>query len=180
MKQIPTSLAVVAALFVLGGISAVIEMLVALTQNKFTIHFGVLGFFIGRGLLRLSRGWRTCGLVFIWIALVFIPIWALLVIFARAPVNFTVFGEVVGTVPKMLALLIGCVIYSVALWTHRVLVRPDVLQLFGLGSSPASCAQSLALLNCNGRAKHTADGAPYKLEGEQLASIGCRPKRNFN
>lgn len=56
-RRIPVSLVVVAALFIFTGICAVIEVVVLLMQRHLSIHFGVLGLFIGPGLLGLRRGW---------------------------------------------------------------------------------------------------------------------------
>ena len=80
-SHIPVSLKVVAVLFILGGIHSVIEVVLDLMQSKININFGVLGLFIGPGLLALRRGWRTCALVFTWIALIFLPILTVIMFF---------------------------------------------------------------------------------------------------
>jgi len=131
-KSIPVSLTVVALLFILGGISAVIEIVVSLMHNHLNINFGVLGLFIGPGLLRLSRGWRTCALVFTWIALIGVPIIALLFIAARGPLDFKIFGQVVGQTSKALGLLVAGVVFIIAVWQYWVLTRSDVKELFGV------------------------------------------------
>jgi len=64
-SEIPLSLKVVAVLFIISGIFSVIEVVVDLMHSHINIHFGVLCLFVGPGLLRLRRGWRTCGLVFL-------------------------------------------------------------------------------------------------------------------
>lgn len=129
-KSIPVSLTIVAILFILGGISAAIEIAVSLVHNHLNLNFGVLGIFIGPGLLKLSRGWRTCALIFTWIALIGIPIIALLFITARGPLDFKIFGQVVGHTSKDLGLLMAGIIFAVALWQYHVLTRPDVKELF--------------------------------------------------
>jgi len=134
-KPIPVSLIVVAILFILGGISAVIEVVVSLMNSHININFGVLGLFIGPGLLRLSRGWRTCALVFLWIALIGIPIIMIVIISHSAPLNFTLFGQKVGHASKELGLAVAAIVFVVVLWQYRVLTRPDVRALFGLPSA---------------------------------------------
>jgi hypothetical protein len=99
-KSIPVSLTVVAILFILSGISAAIGDVVSLMYSHLNPIFGVLQnlilgilmILIGIGLFELSRGWRTCALVINWIAIIGLPILALLTITVRAPLNFTI-GE---------------------------------------------------------------------------------------
>ena len=45
------SLVIVAWLLILGGAAAVIEVLLLLTRSQISVNLGVLGLFIGRGLL---------------------------------------------------------------------------------------------------------------------------------
>ena len=137
-KSIPVSLTVVAILFILSGISAAIEIVVSLIRNHLNLIFelllnlilGILMIFIGSGLIRLIRGWRTCALVFNWIAIIGLPIIALLIITVRAPLNFKIFGQVVGHPTKGLGLLMEGIQFAVVLWVNHVLTRPDVKELF--------------------------------------------------
>lgn len=134
-KPIPTSLKIVAILFIVGGIFAVIEVIVSLMNNRISINFGVLGLFIGPGLLRLRRGWRTCALVFIWIALIGVPIIALLFLVVQGPLDFKIFGQPVGHVSKGFGFIAAAIVFAVVFWEYRVLTRPDVRELFGVTAS---------------------------------------------
>jgi hypothetical protein len=131
-RRIPASLKVVATLFILGGICAVIEVLVSLAHSRININFGVLGLFIGPGLLALRRGWRTCGLVFIWIAMIGAPIFVILVLGYPRPLDLILFGQKIGYVSKEVGLIAAAVLFLLSLWQYRVLTRPDVRRLFGL------------------------------------------------
>jgi hypothetical protein len=73
-EPLPLSLKIVAILFILMGVSDAITILGSLMQNHIDVRFGVLGIFIGPGLLRLKAGWRTCALVFTWLSLILAPI----------------------------------------------------------------------------------------------------------
>ena len=128
----PTSLKVVAVLFIVGGILAVIEMLVALTQRRISINFGVLGLFIGPGLLKFSRGWRTCGLVLLWIGLVGFPIIFLIGLTGSVPAHFTVFHVKMARIRSWWVSVGVIPFFLLVLWQYRVLTRPDVRRLFGL------------------------------------------------
>ena len=131
-RPIPASLKAVAILFILGGILAVIEVLVALAHGGINVNFGVLGLFIGPGLLGLRPGWRTCALVFLWIAMIGIPIFLALMLVYAGHLEVSVFGQKFGHTSKGLGVVFAFVSFSLALWQYRVLTRPDIRRLFGL------------------------------------------------
>jgi hypothetical protein len=134
-RQLPTSLTVVAVLFIIGGVLAVLDIIASLTQHRIEFNFGVLGFFIGPGLLRLSRGWRTCALVFTWIGLIVTPIFLLALFDAPGPLFFTFLGTPAGTVPKMLWMVFIVSMFLLCLWQYRVLTREDVRELFSVSGA---------------------------------------------
>jgi len=129
----PSSLKIVAVLFIFGGVCSAIEVVVSLMHSHININFGLLGLFIGPGLLRFSRGWRTCALVFLWIAMIGIPIIALLFMASQGPLDFKVFGQKVGHISKELGLAIAVIMFLLSFWQYLVLTRPDVRTLFGIG-----------------------------------------------
>lgn len=131
-QHTPASLKVVAILFILGGIHSVIEVIVAFTHSRISINFGVLGLFIGPGLLALRPGWRTCALVFIWIALILIPIFTIFMLCHSGPLDFNVFGQKVGYASKEFGLAVAIILFLLSLWQYRVLNRSDVRALFGI------------------------------------------------
>ena len=130
--RIPTALKVVAALFILSGFWAILEILGALLQGHIYINLGVIGVFVGLGLLALRPGWRTCALVLLWIAMIAAPFLGLLMLFRRDPIDVVVFGRKVGDAPGPFGLFISTVIFLLAFWQYRVLTRPDIRALFGL------------------------------------------------
>src|SRR5882724_12731902 len=79
-NRIPVALKVVAWIFILSGIWAAFDVLTALANGNLSINFGVLSFFIGLGLLRLSPVWRTWALIFTWFELICLPLAALLLL----------------------------------------------------------------------------------------------------
>jgi hypothetical protein len=130
--KIPTALKVVAVLFILGGVSAIVDMLIQLTDGTLKINFGVLGLFIGPGLLRLRPGWRTCGLVMLWIGMILLPIFTVAILFIGVPGSIDVFGFPIGTAPAVVVSAWTALFFALAVWEYRVLTRPDVRALFGL------------------------------------------------
>ena len=129
-QKIPMSLKIVAVLFIFGGITAVIEMLAALTHSRISFNFGVLGLFIGPGLLALRTGWRTCALVFIWIGMIITPLFILLTLGHSGAVDFKVLGTKIGHVPQGIALIMAIIAFLICFWQYRVLTHPDIRGLF--------------------------------------------------
>jgi hypothetical protein len=93
---------------------------------------GVLGIWIGFGLLKLRSGWRACGLVFIWIALIGIPLVCLIFLTAHRPLDVAVLGQSAGHTSPAVGAVIGILLFALSLWEYGVLTRPDVRRLFGL------------------------------------------------
>ena len=129
-KQAPLALRVVAVLFIISGVLAVLEVLVSLTRNRVSLNSGILGIFIGMGLLRFQRGWRTCALVSTWFALIFIPVFGFMVLGGARPIHLKLFGQKVGIASPASALSFSVVLFALVVWQYRVLTRPDVVRLF--------------------------------------------------
>ena len=100
----PTRLKIVAGLFIFNAACTAIGRLLYLMHGHLGIilplDLGLLGLFIGPGLLRFSRGWRTCALVLLWITFVGTPIAALVSLSSHEPINFIVFGQKIGPASK--------------------------------------------------------------------------------
>jgi hypothetical protein len=127
---IPTSLKVVAVLFILTGITSLIDVVVSLANGRIDIDFGVLGLFVGPGLLRLSQGWRTVGLVLLVISAIGVAIVALAFLTAPGPLDFSAFGVRVGQVSKELGLGLAVILFALVVWQLRVLTSEEVRDLF--------------------------------------------------
>ena len=134
-KQIPGSLKIVAWLFLFSGVTAVIEVLVGLMNSQLHLNLGVLGIFVGIGLLRLREVWRICGLVIIWIGIISMPIIVLLFLSHSGPLDLNVFGQKVGQVEKDTILLPVLLLYALVLWQRWVLSRADIKALFSKGQA---------------------------------------------
>ena len=131
-QSIPTSLKVVAALFILGGMISLIEIIVSLMNHRISLNFNVMCVFIGAGLLRCSPTWRGWALAFTWLALLGVPLIGLFFLAAPGPLDFRLFGQNIGQVPKAAWFAVAVPAFLTALWQYRVLTRPDVRTLFGV------------------------------------------------
>ena len=138
VRQAPLALKIVAALFIVSGIVAALEVLVSLARHRLSLNFGVLGIFIGLGLLRFRRGWRTCALVLTWLGLIIAPVFAVLVLAGARPIHIKILGQQIGHAHRAEAFFIAAGVFALALWQYRVLTRPDVVQLFDDHAEPRS------------------------------------------
>src|SRR5690349_13857373 len=89
---IPSSLRTVACLFIIFGLWALIDAVMALFFGKVEIDFTVLCIFIGKGLLQLNPNSRKWALFFVWLGLIISPLAAVLFLFNPGQIKF--FGHV--------------------------------------------------------------------------------------
>lgn len=105
-------------------------MLGGMLKGSFRLDFGVLGFWIFFGLRRFSPGWRACALVFIWFALIGLPIAFVCGLFGNGPAFIKVFGHRYAEVPVFWVSVVSGVIFPLEFWMYRVLTRPSIHCLF--------------------------------------------------
>jgi len=129
-RVLPLALKIVAIIFILGGITTLIEVIVSLLNKRIDINFGVLGIFIGIGLFKLSQGWRICALVWTWFVLITVPIIGFMFLGHPNPLDFSIFGQKVGVVSKQVGVAMAALLFVYTLWQYRVLTREDVRRLF--------------------------------------------------
>lgn len=126
----PAALKVVAWVFILSGLSACIEIIVALTHGRFSLNFDVIGIFIGWGILKLSSGWRLLGLISLWIAMIGAPVIIVMAFSNPGKLEFKLFGaKIADMTPAAFFILVGGY-FLFKVWQYRVLTRSDVRALF--------------------------------------------------
>ena len=133
-KSVPTSLRVVAWLFILLGIGSVSQVIVCNLLNRpVNYNFDFLGIFIGPGILKLRRGWRICGLFLTWWHLIVPLVGLIILIFSTAGPTMTVrIDGLPVQVPKVYVAIFIVVVFLVASWVYSVLTRRDIKEQFGL------------------------------------------------
>ena len=129
-QVIPLRLKVVAILFLLFGATDIVKMILAPFQNTLTINTGPLAVLVGFGLLTLRPGWRTCGLVLLWIPMVFLPILVITALVNGEPATFKLFGQTIGKVPPLVFTLYTGALWCLTLWEYRVLTESSIRELF--------------------------------------------------
>jgi hypothetical protein len=129
-QTLPLSLKIVAWLFLLGGVSDAIEMVVLLMDDHIKLNFGVIGIFVGIGLLKRNDGWRVCGLVLLWISLILGPIILLLMLSANGPIHFNFWGRQLEEVNRLVLFIFAIGLYVLLLWQRAVLSNPGIKAFF--------------------------------------------------
>lgn len=130
--KMPVSLIIVACLFILGGILALIEIISAFMRGKISLNIGVIGIFIGWGLLAFNRGWRIAALIFLILIIIFIPIASMFYINQPSSgFSVHVFGNKLPRDPKLI-FLIDIICLLPVIWSYWVLTRPKIKSFFGI------------------------------------------------
>jgi hypothetical protein len=125
---LPWDLRLVAYLYLLGGIAAIVHMVVAATAGRPLLNAAVVFLPVGWGLLRLRRGWRRRAVVIT----VAVPLLGLAmagylyVMSGRAVVKWLGSGQ--GPVG---VIIIGVLLLAVVIWQLRVLSSARTKALFG-------------------------------------------------
>jgi hypothetical protein len=129
----PVSLAIVAGLFLIEGIFALMRMWAGLQQGGIGINLGIVGLPISIGLLRFSNTWRIIAVTYIWILVPILLFLTVLIAQHDGPVPMTAgspVGPQIGTISKKPALAIIAVVVLIALWQQWVLLTDPVRRLF--------------------------------------------------
>jgi hypothetical protein len=130
VMQRPTSLVVVAVLFILVGLWGAWDMISGSSRSAITIHFGVLGLAIGPGLLSLRPGWRKVAIASVWLMIAALVVATALVLFG-SNLRVTILDRVVDAGRhRALALLALAPLIAASAWVYSVLAREDIKRLF--------------------------------------------------
>lgn len=149
-SPLPLEFRAIAILYLVLGVGAVIEVFVRATPWPAQVSFAVLGIPICFGLLRLSRGWRACAMVFAYAELLLVSVESLLILqrtalsadgMASIKPAEAAFGWLFTT---------AAVVVYLAFWKLSVLTRPSVRRLFHPDDKPAAVPR-------REDAPHTAD-----------------------
>ena len=148
--DLPSPLRVVAWLFIVVGVYAIGESILAMTNNPFDFDLGMLFPLVGYGLLQRKALARTCALAIAWIYAVGIPVAALVsgVLWwqGKGTVRVEMLGpdalwNAVGATTTAAAIVsVAAAISAILLatWTIRMLQREDIRRLFDRSWEPTS------------------------------------------
>ena len=125
----PMALRIVAGLFVLQGLLTAVDVILKSCRGHLDLNLMLLCLWIGPGLLRHSPTWRKWALAFLWLGFFSSAVLFLMALF-HSPVDMKILGQVARPIPMFPVLLFSCAMFLLVLWQYRVLIRPDVKQLF--------------------------------------------------
>ena len=129
MDALPLRLKLVALTFLVVGLVSVWDV-VAHYHGAIHVSMTILGVPIFFGLLRLSKGWRTCALVILWVAMIFTVAMFVSLFFVEAAGKVSVFGITLGDLSTWVAGLFSLALFLFYFWQYRVLTNEHVRALF--------------------------------------------------
>jgi hypothetical protein len=124
----PLALKIVAYISILSGVESALSMVIALLGSKIKLDFGIIGIFVGLGLLRGSLKWRNWALIFVYFQIFVIFLFTIFSISQPHKIFFKVFGVKVGRMPLELALFFVLGLAAFIFWEYSVLKRKDVIE----------------------------------------------------
>lgn len=122
-------LRIVAALFVLEGVTTLLRMAGKLAMGRINIEFGILAFWIAGGLRRKDVRWLKWAKFFTWIDLIAIDAIAAISTLNDLDPTLTI-GPYTITPPRTALMLYFALIGATSLWKLHVLNRSSVDALF--------------------------------------------------
>lgn len=138
MKDRSLPLKIVAWLFIVAGIEAVVSIVGKLVlEGGIDLNIGLLGLWIGPGLLRRDPKYRTWALRVLALGLILEAIAAAIFTVQPAPYVVRSFGRQIGSVSSPVALAAILAIVALTLWQVAVLRAPSVRAQFDVKSPPA-------------------------------------------
>lgn len=142
--NIPTDLRIVAFLFIIEGILAIVDMIVGIAHERFAINFGFIAIFIGRGLLKFNVSWRKIGLMGLWVSNIVVPFLLLYIIFfvKGDSIRAAFFGYLATTLTRIEIISALAVLSAQSIWSTYVLYRKPIKQLFGISDEKAASTEN--------------------------------------
>ena len=126
MTRGPLALRVIGYFFVLLGISAIVNTVVALLDQRIHLDFNLVGLWIGHGLLRWDPGSVRRARTFLLAAIIvssMLAFYALFVASNGGAAEVRYFGRTIGETSAFVVVPVALGMAAVAGWQRRVLAR---------------------------------------------------------
>jgi hypothetical protein len=121
-------LRVVAWIFIVWGLLSVGDMIYGLPSGSLNLSAGVIGIFLGRGLLRLGPGSRKCAIVLLWVGALWAILQTAVPLITGRPCTIHFAGRVWEPRPDWA--WVGPASFTLCMWQLSVLRRPVIRALF--------------------------------------------------
>jgi|GEM_PF-1352438 len=165
-----------AHLFILAGLLAAIDTVLAPLHGGLHLNLGLIGLYVGTGLLRRShRAWNGA-LVLTWLSILGIPISSFFLLSGDSSLfllgaNMGFQSDYVG-----LGLAWNALWIAISLWQYRTLTRPDARALFGRQPATQMRTRSWIVVCC---AVPLAFLLICGLSGYRLSALGAARANRF-
>jgi hypothetical protein len=142
--NIPTDLRIVAFLFIIEGILAIIDMIVGIAHERFSVNFGFIAIFIGRGLLKFNVSWRKIATMGLWIWNIAGPLVALYFLFFNSgdAVRIQFLGYFASNITRIELLVVMATTSVLSIWSTYVLYRKPIKELFGISDDKTASTEN--------------------------------------
>ena len=126
----PTELIIASIIFILFGVGALIETLVLIYQGIVEIDFGLLGIFVGWGLLKHKNGWRIVAMIVSLLFVIFFPFAVIFTIKHTGPFSINLFFIKFENVSKLMFYTFWGSLFVLHFCIYRILTSKKVENLF--------------------------------------------------
>lgn len=130
VRRIPTALSGVSWLFLVAGIAGLAGTITEILLGRGHVYMEVLGIPIFFGLRRLSKGWRMCALVSLWLFFIVLLGGIIAPVFVHSPMHIHYLGLDFPTLQPYSLAVISALLLPVVIWQYRVLTRPETRSRF--------------------------------------------------
>jgi hypothetical protein len=129
---LPLGVVIGAWVFIAFGILSAADIVWGAFHDRVSINFGILGIFIGRGLLRRSGSWVGVAMIALWLDMIGSVVIVLTILFGAFAIRDSASGRII---PRRIVEATTIVAICVALfiyghWQYRLLTSPAVRRLY--------------------------------------------------
>lgn len=129
--KIPSSLKIVAWMFILTGLHGLISMLISLNTNHIKLSIDALKLYIGIRLFMRSKFNRKAAIFFVCLDFILIPIALVILINTRqSQMDFRLFGYTFGKIPTAGTFLLVIIMLLLNVWQYKVLYSKKTMRFF--------------------------------------------------
>jgi len=137
---LPLALKAVAWVEIFQGLAAVGAIIHSAVMGWPNADPGYLSIPAGIFLLRLQRTWRLYLLVTSWISFVLLPLIGVATFLLEEPLDIRILNVNTKVLSDGTIALFAGTLFLIMIWQYRVLTRPEVKELFGIGRKPSDAS----------------------------------------
>jgi len=133
----PSALIVVAWLFIISGVGAILSMVIVLfTAQGIHVDLSAANLWIGVGLLNLEARWHRWAVIMLRLEVATTAIAIILLAYDKPVVAVKIFRHPIGQISRTTGIVAVIAIAAACVWQYAVLQRPQVRVLFASAQTP--------------------------------------------